>query len=160
MKYQLSFLPILLALMITPLFSSIVKAQDIGEMTIGNFDVHQSSNELFITATNFQSKNGLEAVGGQGGNVRLTVNGEEKVYLFEAGRAKFEASVDNKGKLYLLNTNKQYKLYHISKNADGSYRTQHIPLWLSILPPLIAIALALIFKEVIVYFYLIKINYT
>lgn len=44
----------------------------------------------------------------------------------------------------------QNRLFHISKNKNQTIRIKHIPLWLSIVPPLIAIILALIFKEVIV----------
>ena len=40
-------------------------------------------------------------------------------------------------------------LFHISK-SNNSVRIQNIPLWMALLPPLIAIALALIFKEVII----------
>jgi Na+/H+ antiporter NhaC len=38
------------------------------------------------------------------------------------------------------------RLYHLGERGD----LRHIPLWLSILPPLIAIGLALLFKEVII----------
>jgi Na+/H+ antiporter NhaC len=40
------------------------------------------------------------------------------------------------------------ELYHLGGN--GSNRLRRIPLWLSILPPLIAIGLALLFKEVLI----------
>ena len=39
------------------------------------------------------------------------------------------------------------------KRGDG-FRIRHIPLWMSIIPPLIAIILALVFKEVIVSLFL------
>lgn len=41
------------------------------------------------------------------------------------------------------------KLYHFSV-ADSDISKNHIPLWVSILPPLLAILMALIFKEVVI----------
>lgn len=41
------------------------------------------------------------------------------------------------------------KLIHIQKNKSGSLRIQPIPLWWSIIPPLVAIFLALIFRQVL-----------
>ena len=42
------------------------------------------------------------------------------------------------------------KLYHFRTELGRITRARHIPLWTSILPPLLAIILALIFKEVII----------
>ncbi|MEM6769719.1 MAG: Na+/H+ antiporter NhaC family protein, partial [Bacteroidota bacterium] len=53
--------------------------------------------------------------------------------------------------LNLLKADGQIQLYHISPAPDaGDNRLRRIPLWLSILPPLIAIGLALLFKEVLI----------
>ena len=41
-------------------------------------------------------------------------------------------------------------MYHVSKSESGQWRIRHIPLWLSLLPPLLAIIMALVFKEVVV----------
>lgn len=41
------------------------------------------------------------------------------------------------------------ELIHLRQRADGSVRVQAIPLWLSILPPLVAIILALLFRQVL-----------
>lgn len=43
-----------------------------------------------------------------------------------------------------------YRLYHCSRQTEETVRIRLIPLWLSVLPPLIAIGLALIFREVTV----------
>ncbi len=54
------------------------------------------------------------------------------------------------GKLYLYKTSAgRSKLVHASVSRAGDVRTRQIPMWLSIVPPLIAIGLALVFKEVI-----------
>lgn len=78
----------------------------------------------------------------------------EDVQLLFSGTATHPMEVDERGKLLFFvsgsEKNKTNRLYHISQGKDQSYRVKQIPLWLSILPPLIAIALALIFKEVIV----------
>jgi len=51
--------------------------------------------------------------------------------------------------LHLLKSGKNTQLYHVSDSpGNGPNKLRRIPLWLSILPPLIAIGLALIFKEV------------
>jgi Na+/H+ antiporter NhaC len=42
------------------------------------------------------------------------------------------------------------KIYHLSKRKEGGLRLIHLPMWLSIIPPIIAIGLALVFKEVII----------
>ncbi|CAH1001736.1 hypothetical protein LEM8419_02642 [Neolewinella maritima] len=51
--------------------------------------------------------------------------------------------------MQLIQSGGKTELYHLSKNP-GPDRLRYVPLWLSILPPLIAIGLALLFKEVII----------
>ncbi|THH39960.1 Na+/H+ antiporter NhaC family protein [Neolewinella litorea] len=51
--------------------------------------------------------------------------------------------------IQLLHSGDQTELYHLSAQ-EGPDQLRRIPLWLSILPPLIAIGMALIFKEVII----------
>ncbi|NJC27877.1 Na+/H+ antiporter NhaC family protein [Neolewinella antarctica] len=53
--------------------------------------------------------------------------------------------------LNLVKSGDRYALYHFKASVDNAdNRLRRIPLWLSIFPPLIAIGMALIFKEVIV----------
>ncbi|MEM9930308.1 MAG: Na+/H+ antiporter NhaC family protein [Bacteroidota bacterium] len=53
--------------------------------------------------------------------------------------------------LHLIKAGGNTALYHLSDAAgDHPNRLRRIPLWLSILPPLIAIGLALLFKEVLI----------
>ena len=53
--------------------------------------------------------------------------------------------------LHLLKQGGNTELYHVADaSGDAPNKLRRIPLWLSILPPLIAIGLALIFKEVII----------
>jgi len=78
----------------------------------------------------------------------------EKKLIFVDGKALIDFETDKRGGLVFLQSEKESeklnKLYHISQQSNGNHRIKSIPLWLSLLPPLIAIALALIFKEVIV----------
>lgn len=86
-----------------------------------------------------------------GGPAIVSVNGEEKEVLFENGRIDLDIELSRKGELALLHTNSSgHRLYHISQQTDGTPRIRRIPFWLSILPPLAAIALALLFKEVVI----------
>ena len=86
------------------------------------------------------------------GSADMIINDETQVFQFVNGRAAFNHEIDFKGKLFFIKANPKVvgKLYHVSTTKNGNTRVRQIPLWLSILPPLIAIGLALIFKEVIV----------
>lgn len=77
----------------------------------------------------------------------VEVNGETMTVTTANGTSTLEL----KPGLNLLKANKQIQLYHVSESMSaGDNRLRRIPLWLSILPPLIAIGLALIFKEVLI----------
>lgn len=85
------------------------------------------------------------------GRAVLEINGQEESLDFKNGRATFPTDAEASGKLYLLKNDKDhYRLYHVSLLSDQSYRVRYIPLWLSIVPPLIAILLALVFREVVI----------
>ncbi len=81
----------------------------------------------------------------------ISIDGDEANIKFINGEAPFVFETDAKGELVLFQTEESgLKLYHFSQAREGEYRIRKIPLWLSIFPPLIAIGLALIFKEVYV----------
>lgn len=85
------------------------------------------------------------------GTATIFINGNETDVLFTDGRAKMDLSADRKGELvYFKSDGAHSHLYHISKKRDGGFRIRSIPLWLSLIPPLIAILLALLLKEVYV----------
>lgn len=89
--------------------------------------------------------------GNLNGKAMLQIAGEETELLFENGQAKVDFETDSAGELVLFKTqNDDHQLYHFAKHTDETARVRHIPLWMSLLPPLIAIALALMFKEVII----------
>jgi len=96
---------------------------------------------------------------GANGEGHIFINGEDMKLDFVDGAANFEIDPGFAGRLYLINNKigkkNNYNLTHISKMKRGSgFRIRHIPLWMSIIPPLIAIILALVFKEVIVSLFL------
>lgn len=79
----------------------------------------------------------------------LTVNGSPVDLAVTDGKAYLPAE-PLAGGLHFFKTESEMNLSHISTLQDGSVRIQQIPLWMSLLPPLIAIMLALIFKEVVI----------
>lgn len=88
---------------------------------------------------------------GAQGTAAVTINGEETPLLFDQGVARVPVETDLRGGLKLVKSEATgYRMYHLSQRADGQYRLRPIPMWLSVLPPLIAILLALVFKEVMV----------
>ncbi len=84
------------------------------------------------------------------GKAKITINGAEQELRFANGKARVSQKADEKGNLLLIRTDADLPLlYHLSVK-NGSSRLIRIPLWLTILPPILAILMALIFREVIV----------
>ncbi len=84
------------------------------------------------------------------GMARIEINGERREVEFTQGIAPLPDPVDTRGTLLLLSSPQgKLSLHHVAQQKDGTHRLRHIPLWLSILPPLVAIFLALVFREVI-----------
>ncbi len=84
------------------------------------------------------------------GLAQININGENVELSFRKGRAVWDFPAGAEGQLLLIKTDGGHRLYHLSQAPGEPARLRHIPLWLSLLPPLIAIALALIFKEVVI----------
>jgi Na+/H+ antiporter NhaC len=83
----------------------------------------------------------------------IKINDETTQIDLISGQAILDlGSLSRKGDLYKFQNTKgssTKEIYHISLKKDNSLRIKKIPLILSIIPPLLAIILALIFKEVI-----------
>lgn len=91
----------------------------------------------------------------ENGTASIFINGNKQQLQFAKNKAFLELPTTTVGQLFLIQTKDDYqRLYHISRRTDGMLRVQYLPLWLSILPPLIAIVLALLFKEVVVALFL------
>jgi Na+/H+ antiporter NhaC len=122
--------------------SAVLVAEEIEKVVdtvlIENFGINHLGNEIILEADV------------QDGIAVFEINGEEQQVRFEKGRGAYPFVTSAAGKLVMVKSaNGDPLLYHISQK-EGKSRIQNIPLWLSIIPPLIAIVLALIFKEVVV----------
>ena len=128
-----SFLLLMMIIIVTP-----TNAQDPTFFT-EDFNLISKDSELFLIAQNADTL-----------ARSMLINKEEVVLNFDNGQTRLDlGEISEAGSLFYLENEGQKKLYHVSKSAESEYRVRKIPLWLSILPPLIAIMLALIFKEVI-----------
>lgn len=80
---------------------------------------------------------------------KVFINNIERSFEPYSEGVRYPISVDRAGEYYTIsvgsNANKQR--YHISKVSSG-YRIKHIPGWYALIPPLLAILLALLLKEV------------
>ena len=109
-------------------------------VNIPSFQLESSGSDLILLSPEAEN-----------GSAEIKVNGEPVSFEFSRGRAMVEGlETDREGQLLLFERGDQLKLYHVSLQPNNKLRIRHLPLWLSILPPLVAIVLALIFKEVIV----------
>ncbi|MEQ8705917.1 MAG: Na+/H+ antiporter NhaC family protein [Phaeodactylibacter sp.] len=84
-------------------------------------------------------------------SMSVQLNGTVHTLPIAQGAARLGITLSQRGELLLLqHEGKGYRLYHLSARNDGTPRLRRVPMWLSVVPPLIAILLALIFKEVII----------
>jgi len=121
------------------LSASILFSQNNPEIEISSYNIEIAGDQAFMKS------------GDVNGVSTFKLNGDSIKLEFVDGTASLGLKVDQHGFLALL-TNKASgnRLFHLSENSEGEGRVRRIPFWMSILPPLIAILLALIFKEVIV----------
>ena len=92
---------------------------------------------------------------GANGEAEFLLDGERTTLHFISGEADPGVTMSRKGALLSVQHDDNGRLsplriYHVSLKNDRTVRIRKIPLWMSILPPMIAIFLALIFKEVII----------
>ncbi|MFB6305540.1 MAG: hypothetical protein ABEH43_00865, partial [Flavobacteriales bacterium] len=109
-------------------FPGAVLSEDIGEGRVEVPDIIVSDIEHEITLS-YDKK----------GKVDITVNGERKQVNFEEGKAVFKHRFEKGDETLKISVDG----HQLKKQVNP------IPLWLSIVPPLLAIFMALIFKEVI-----------
>jgi len=86
------------------------------------------------------------------GKSQIKLNGEAQELNFVNGKAILNLETDKKGGLYYAESSASSRLFHLSKKEKS--RAKHIPLWMSLIPPMIAILFALMFKEVTVSLFL------
>ncbi len=129
------------------LICTLVYNSAIGQMPVSLTD-YQLQMEKDVLIFKAPGANGTTTINISGNDDPVSLN-------FVNGQATAPYPVDQKGKLLLLTHKnatgkKQYKMVHVAKKSNGSHRVRNIPMWLSVVPPLIAILLALLFKEVVV----------
>ncbi|MEM9545285.1 MAG: Na+/H+ antiporter NhaC family protein [Bacteroidota bacterium] len=119
---------------------SVSNAQDnVQNVVLTQFDVRGDQDGIYLSNGN---SNGIAAI---------SVDGEEKQILFENGIGRLNKKPDRKGELlFFQSSTTSMKMVHVAQLSNGQMRVRNIPLWLSLVPPLIAILLALVFKEVVV----------
>lgn len=148
-------------------------AEKIDTLGISVFELKFAEDKLHITALQINGKEGVPAKFYS--NIEL---GEEELFpLFEDGktvleydasytgelvsvRAKYDAckvkacpdcdplTHENKAEIICL-SHKHTQLVHVQKRKNGELRIQPVALWWSIMPPLVAIFLALLFRQVL-----------
>ncbi len=124
-------LPLVIFVVLLASLPSLLTAQ---ETRFGPFAVERGTVSLPATA-------GTDSL-------KVSVDGAEINYAVTDGRATLPAFTPG---LHLVGAQGEYRLFHFRQaGKDQPLRTRHIPLWLSIIPPLVAIVLALLFREVII----------
>lgn len=125
------------------LFCSIISFSQIDytqEVYIDDLTLYQDDQGIYIKSEN--NKNGT---------VGIHLNGDPKEVEITNGKGYLDMYPDRHGELtFLYDESAGMKLYHISQDPGKPVRIKNIPLWTSLIPPLIAILLALLLKEVIV----------
>ncbi|WP_439880969.1 Na+/H+ antiporter NhaC family protein [Pontibacter sp. MBLB2868] len=138
---------ILFSLLLLLLIAFNLKAQNMpGKDTIEELKLQAVNDTAFALST-------TDALGNQikySGPLPLRINGELQEISFTEGDAKFTLPEAKKLVQVTANlgTHTIARLY--SMNDEAPLGVQEFPMWLSILPPLIAIVLALIFREVLI----------
>ena len=82
--------------------------------------------------------------------VQLYLNGSDLDLQLHKNQATLPIAAKPEGELHYLKGSSKKQLFHIYQDSEGQAQITHIPLWLSILPPLVAIGLALLLQEVII----------
>ncbi len=108
-------------------------------LELGDFDIYNEGGSLIINSK-------VES-----DSLKFELNGESITLANNGGKAAIERGFSSQGELLLFRTSDQeINLYHVSQRKNKELRVRKIPLWLSVLPPLIAIMFALFFKEVLI----------
>jgi len=139
------------AVLDTPIINIVQVEKILDTVFIEKMEIVAGLNGLNFTATAQNAKT-ADYYG------KIKINGEEHYLKFKDNKASFEVKTDFTGKLFTVQTEykqgknkaKNTQLIHLKQAKIGKgVEVTPIPLWLSIIPPLVAIFLALIFREVV-----------
>ncbi len=116
------------------------KGQTIDNFNIQLLDQSAKNATLEITSTQPPNINGEHV---------FMINKKEQKLQFKNGKATFKGKLNEKPHLY-VQYQKRPGIFNRVHTIGDKISLSKIPLWMSIIPPLVAIILALIFKEVLV----------
>lgn len=139
-----------LLFLLTGLFFLVIQLTNAQSDTTRVFSPQGLEGEWHITPPTDPGSASLQITGDHNGPATIKVNGEERTIIFDGGQGRIDFTADHAGELLMVKSKSRHQLVHVAQLKNGNYRVKHIPMWLSILPPLVAIVLALIFKEVVV----------
>ena len=123
-----------------------IKEPKLDTLGISGFSISsiKENNSFFI---NISSKNNKTFIG------KISLNSEDQFLVFKNGVARLPFMPKYEGELLSIKSEdaktKTSKLVHITLQQDNNLRFVHIPSWVSIIPPLMAIILALLFRQVL-----------
>lgn len=122
-----------------------VAQEDSTEIAIEEFKLLAVNDTAFTLRATNEAGNLVK----YSGPLPVRINGNLQDVSFTEGEARF--SLPQKANLIQVSANigthTIARLYRL--DADAEHGVRHFPMWLSLLPPLIAIVLALIFREVL-----------
>ena len=114
--------------------------QGLSPLYINNFRILQDNQLIKINLDEQQSGSGS-----------ITINGENTFLNFVNGSAQLPTETLSYNGLNFIKSGKSQKLMYLRQDENTNLVSMRsIPLWLSIVPPLLAIIIALVFKEVII----------
>ncbi len=114
--------------------------QGLSQLSINNFRITQDKAIISIRLP--------EQTTGQSS---ISVNGEDVALRFSNGIAQLPSDALMMNGLNFIKSENSQKLMHLRQDENTQVVSmKSIPLWLSIVPPLLAIIIALVFKEVII----------
>ena len=145
--YNISFY---FALFLIVISSSVITIQAQDSLIITQEEVHPISQIDNFRLSSADNRFAIHLNEKDSGIAQMNFNGTDVDLGFIEGRAFLQEGSLKEG-LNFIRTSKNQKLFHISLDEyTQQAEIKEIPLWLSLIPPLVAIILALIFKEVII----------
>lgn len=122
------------------------------EEPVNDIRVPVSTGQLQLFSGGYESGERLKISGlPPSGTFFCLLNGDTILLESNMGEAFLDFQTDSRGQLvYLAGDSRAGKLFHLSREEGKPIRVLPIPLWLSLVPPVIAILLALLVKEVVV----------
>ena len=123
-----------------------IKEPKLDTLGISGFSISsiKENNSYFI---NISAKNNKTFIG------KISLNSEDQFLVFKDWVARLPFMPKYEGELLSIKSEdaktKTSKLVHITLQQDNNLRFVNIPSWVSIIPPLMAIILALLFRQVL-----------